>query len=138
MKTSIYTNLPAVQKTFINQYDGSIESIVNFPDLGKVLNPAYSAHYFYVSGDTMETTITTKHTDGSWAYWGNQTQEEMDNAAILAKELRELLESIELSQGIDIFSIEEMRNIGKVDRVKKMMFVKINGEFVRIKGLKKQ
>ena len=89
MKT--INNLPAIQSNFISKFDGTLKSVLSFEHLHLVLNPTFTAHYFFVSGTSDEDTVTTKDTDGSFAYWGNQTNEQMDNAYKLANEVRQFI-----------------------------------------------
>lgn len=87
------SNQCPVQLEFINQYDGSAQSIVNFNRLHQIINVCFSAHYFYVSGTTDKNTVTTKNTDGSFGYWGGQTREQMDNAYSLQIEIKKELKA---------------------------------------------
>lgn len=134
MKT--LNNLPPVQQEFANQFDGTLESVSRFEAINKVLNPTYSAHYFYVSGDTPETTITTKDTDGSFAYWGCQTEEQMSNSYKLARELRSFILSFNPKPLEEIvnYDIEKMREFGKISRVRRRAGFIINGKIVLVKG----
>jgi hypothetical protein len=77
MKNTFATtnNLPALQVAFLNQFDGTLKSICQFENIAQILNPCFTGHFFYVSGDTDENTITTKHTDGSSSRYGSQTQQ---------------------------------------------------------------
>lgn len=129
--------LPALQKDFLDQFDGSIESILNFSAINIVLNPTYTGHYFYVSGNSDENTVTTKSTDGSYAMNGKQSKLAEENSYLLARRVREFISTFELKKGIEIFKTDdEMRKFGsKVDRVKKYTFVKTNdGVFRRVVG----
>lgn len=137
MKT-LKLSQPSVQRSFANHFDGTLESVLNFEKLNLILNPAYSAHYFYVSGTTMENTITTKSTDGSFAYWGNQSEEEMKNSYELAKELKEFILSFNPKKLEDLVcgSHEEMKKFGKISNVRNRAAFVFNGEIKLVSGLK--
>lgn len=139
MNTTKNTPLPSIQKRFMEQFDGSLESAIYFPEMHLILNPSFSAHYFYVSGETDEDTITTKDTDGSFEYWGKQTEEEISNAYTLARELREFLLSFNpkpLERILGVNNIEAMRAYGsKIDRIRKRAAFLINGKIVLLPGL---
>ena len=135
---SITLNQPSIQREFINQFDGSLNSVLSFEKLNLILNPTYTAHYFYVSGTTMENTVTTKSTDGSFAYWGNQTDEEMKNSYDLARELKDFILSFNPST-LEILTNgdhEEMRKFGKISNVRKRAAFIIDGKIVLVSGLK--
>lgn len=129
------TDLPVVQKNFINQFDGTIENILNFPKLNLILNPTFTGHFFYVSGDTMENTVTTRDTDGSYAMWGNQSKEAEHNAFLLSQELKKIFKEQELFfmkrsdvQEFSPYNAKENWN-------KRKLFISLNGQMKRISGL---
>ncbi len=138
MKTTTTTALPVIQKEFMKTFDGSLESIISFPQLNYVLNPTFTSHFFYVSGESDVDMVTTKHTDGSFAFWGKQTDEEMTNAQILADELKELILSfnpVKLENLLD-FDVDKMRAFGsKVSRVRARAAFIIDGEIRLVSGL---
>jgi hypothetical protein len=132
-------NLPSIQKKFVSEFDGSLLSVLNFKDLPLILNPVFSAHYFYVSGDCDENIITTKDTDGSFAFWGNQTRAQMDNAYILANEIRAFILSHNpksLEQIVN-YDVEAMRPFAKkISTIRKRAAFIIDGQIVLVPGLK--
>lgn len=81
--TQLPSNQMPVQADFLSHYDGTIKSIISFDRLHQLLNICLGAHYFFVSGTHDGDTVSTKSTDGSWAYWGDHTQEQRDNAYIM-------------------------------------------------------
>lgn len=141
-KTNIMTtiqNLPAIQTKFINQFDGTLESVIKFEELSSVLNPCFTSHYFFISGTCDEDTITTKHTNGSTAYNGNQTEEQVKNSYKLAKELREFILSNNPTslEKLTNFNIDAMKKFGKkVSSIRKNACFMINNEIILVKGLK--
>ncbi len=139
MTTSNATALPTIQKDFINSFDGSLKSAISFPLINLVLNPTFSCHYFYVSGTNDNNTITTKDTDGSFAYWGNQTELEMHNASILAVELKEWILSFNpkpLEEIVD-YNHDKMRSYAKkISTVRRRAAFIIDNEIVLVPGLK--
>lgn len=135
---SINLTLPIIQTEFVKQFDGTIESILNFEQINLVLNPTFTGHFFYVSGTTDENTITTKQTDGLSARWGAQTLEQEDNAYLLAKEVKDFILSFnpKTLEELVNFNIERMRHFGKISNVRKRLGFIINGEIKLIKGMK--
>ena len=137
MKT-LKLNLPGIQTSFANQFDGSLESVLKFEQLNLILNPTYTGHFFYVSGDTMENIVTTKSTDGSSARWGSQTEEQENNSYLLATELKEFIMSFNPSRLEDLVNgeHEEMRKFGKISNVRKRAGFVIDGSIVLVSGLR--
>ena len=139
MTTNKATDLPTIQKDFINLFDGSLNSAISFPLLHLILNPTFTSHFFYVSGTTEENTITTRDTDQSFEYNGNQTDEEMHNANVLAVELRQFIMSFNpkpLEEILD-YDIEKMRPFAKkISTVRRRAAFVIDGEIVLVPGLK--
>ena len=131
-------NQPKIQNDFIKHFDGSLESVLNFEKLNLILNPCYTGHYFYVSGDTMENTVTTKSTDGSFAKWGQQTEEQELNSYLLASELKEFIMSFNPSKLEDLVNGDHdiMRKFGKISNVRKRPAFIINDEIKLVSGLK--
>lgn len=130
--------LPAIQKSFINQFDGTLKSVVQFENLSTILNPCFTSHYFYISGNTPATTLTTRDTDGSFAYNGIQSEEAITNAYELAKEVRRFLMArnpLKLSEVVK--DHEELRSFNKkISRVKNNACFFIDGQLFIVKGLK--
>jgi hypothetical protein len=124
-------DLPKTQKTFIEQFDGTIESIVNHNDLHLILNPCFSYHYFYVSGTNDANMVTTRDTDGSSSPNGNQSKQAEINASKLSSALRKYLRSQELFIRSADGSYVRAYDSG----IKKSLFINIKGELIRIKGL---
>lgn len=132
--------LPIIQKQFIDQFDGSLSSIVSFARLSTILNPTFSYHYHYVSGGHLNEktgkftpVITTYHTDKSCSAWGKQSNEAESNAYLLSKALKELLQKEQL------YILDYNNNYIPYDptwiRVKKKLFVLVDGQYKRIAGL---
>lgn len=113
MKTTKETSLPVIQKRFMETFDGTIQSVAEFDQLNRVLNPTFCAHYFFVSGTCDSDTITTRDTDGSFAYWGSQTEEQMTNAYVLAEEVKAFIMTHNPMRLDSFLSIDEMREYGK-------------------------
>lgn len=134
---SLCLNLPSIQKEFARLFDGSLDSVLSFEKLHLILNPTYTGHYFYVSGTTDENTVTTKSTDGSFAYWGNQSDEEMKNSYELAKELKEFIMSFNPSKLEDLVNgeHEEIRKFGKISNVRNRAAFIIGGKIITVPGL---
>lgn len=132
------TNLPSIQKAFVNHFDGTLISALTFANLDQVLNPTFTTHYFYVSGTCDENTITTKSTDGSFAYNGPQTEEQMANAYKLAAEIRAFIisknpQTLETLLNNDI---EAMRAFGKkISSIRKRASFLIDGKIFTVSGL---
>lgn len=59
--------LPPLQNNFLSLWDGTCKGALECKHFARIINPCFTSHYFYVSGDTPETTITTLSTDGSYA-----------------------------------------------------------------------
>ena len=89
-------NLPRVQKQFMAQFEGTLESILNFPELNKVLNPTFSYHYFCTELLPNGEVGSTKDTTGACAPWGSQSPTAEQNASLLANELKAYFKKQEL------------------------------------------
>lgn len=133
------SNLPKIQKDFVNGFDNTIEYVLSFEGLESILNPVFSGHYFVESvgefdPETGETPIvTTKHTDGS-SFCVN-SEEERNNSYKLAEEVKAFIMSFNPVRAENILSIEDMKKYGKVDRIKNRAAIMLNGEIKLIKGL---
>ena len=140
MKTTANTQLPPIQKDFMNQFDGSLQSILNFDRLHLILNPCFTAHWFFISGTCDSDTVTTKDTDGSFEYWGNQTQEQMDNAIILANEIRNVILSHNPTPLEDLVGKDNhdaMRPYAnKISQVRRRAAFLIDSKIILVPGLK--
>ena len=132
-------NLPVIQANFIKQFDGTLTSVLSFEQLHLILNPTFTAHYFFVSGSCDEDTITTKNTDGSFEYYGNQTDEQITNAYKLAEEVRDFIlkHNPQPLESIVNYDHDAMRQFAKkISMVRRRAAFKIDGQIVLVPGLK--
>lgn len=82
---------PPLQAAFLSQWDGTIESAVKFESLHMILNPCFTGHYFLDHVKPNGDVVSTKQTTGEWAYWGKQTEEQVQNASKLSVLLRKFI-----------------------------------------------
>lgn len=129
--------MPTLQRRFINQFDGSLESILNFPQIERVLNPSFTGHFLIDHVPPNGDVVTTASTTGETARWGEQTLEMEENAERLAEELKSLLSTFEIKQAGQLLSDDELKGLGgKFDRAKKYAMIHTSKGWVRIKGMR--
>lgn len=125
-----YSELPDLQQSFIDSFDGIIDSILSFPDLARVINPCFTSHYLYVSGKTMEKTITTRTTTGETISNGVQSRESENNAYELSRALKSIL----IDFGLYTYTVHGYAPFAPT-LMKCKLFTKHKGQYRRIPGL---
>lgn len=140
------SDLPIVQRRFMQHFDGTLESAVAFPELGKILNPTYSAHKSYEIIEPTERQIQRnpeKYLDviivgnGKEHFSGNQTMGQMKNAEILARELTEFINQFNPKPLGALVSEEDLKAMpGKVSKWRNLAAVVKDGKVIPIPGLR--
>lgn len=129
--------LPVIQRKFVDQYTGLVDSILRFPNLPLILNPCFSYHYFFISGTTDENTITTKDTTREMEPNGLQTQEMEINAYLLSAAIKK--EFMGIKEHLYIYRNASYTNVAEyipyLNNVHGKLFVKSGDYFIRIPGL---
>lgn len=125
--------LPAIQASFMQQYDGTIENILSFSRLPQLLNVSFSYHYCVAGVMHNGDVLTTRDTDGYCEPWGAQTPDMEQNAYALSKAIKNILKTLPLHQNMGTYTLPIVE--GKTFGNKHKIFVEISGNLIRIPGL---